>query len=169
MANTYELIASSTVGSGGASSVSFSSIPSTYTDLLVKSSARTLVSAVNEDLTITFNSASAGTWRALYGTGSAAGSTTNASIGFVGEATGNTATSNTFCNMEVYIPNYNSSNIKSMSVDSVTENNATENRCVLSTTNITNGTGITSMTFTPWSGTNFVQYTNFYLYGIKNS
>ena len=36
MANpTYVLIASNTVGSGGASSVTFSSIPATYTDLVV--------------------------------------------------------------------------------------------------------------------------------------
>ena len=37
MANpTMTLIASNTVGSGGASSVTFSSIPQTYTDLVVK-------------------------------------------------------------------------------------------------------------------------------------
>ena len=40
MANTYELIASSTVGAGGASSIDFNSIPNTYTDLLVKLSGR---------------------------------------------------------------------------------------------------------------------------------
>ena len=36
MANTYVLISSSTVGSGGAASIDFSSIPATYTDLVLK-------------------------------------------------------------------------------------------------------------------------------------
>ena len=41
MANTYTLIASSTAGSGGAAYIEFTSIPNTYTDLLVMLSLRT--------------------------------------------------------------------------------------------------------------------------------
>ena len=41
MADTYTLISSVTVGAGGASSIDFTSIPATYTDLLVKFSLRT--------------------------------------------------------------------------------------------------------------------------------
>ena len=40
MATTYTLISSVTVGSGGAASIEFTSIPSTYTDLVLKLSAR---------------------------------------------------------------------------------------------------------------------------------
>ena len=40
MATTFTKIASVTVGSGGASSIDFTSIPSTYTDLCVKLSTR---------------------------------------------------------------------------------------------------------------------------------
>ena len=54
MANTYTLIASNTVGSGGAASISFSSIPSTYTDLLVKISTRDNTGSFN-DMLLTFN------------------------------------------------------------------------------------------------------------------
>ena len=36
MANTYVAIATVTVGSGGAASIDFTSIPATYTDLVVK-------------------------------------------------------------------------------------------------------------------------------------
>ena len=36
MATTYTLISSVTVGSGGAANIEFTSIPSTYTDLLLK-------------------------------------------------------------------------------------------------------------------------------------
>ena len=53
MANTYTLIASQTVGSGGASAINFGSIPNTYTDLLVKVSAR--MSSANGSAGITFN------------------------------------------------------------------------------------------------------------------
>jgi hypothetical protein len=35
MATTYEIIASVTVGSGGAADIEFTSIPATYTDLVV--------------------------------------------------------------------------------------------------------------------------------------
>jgi hypothetical protein len=36
MANTYEAIATVEVGSGGASTIDFTSIPSTYTDLVLR-------------------------------------------------------------------------------------------------------------------------------------
>jgi hypothetical protein len=36
MATTYEIIASVTVGSGGAANIEFTSIPATYTDLVLK-------------------------------------------------------------------------------------------------------------------------------------
>jgi hypothetical protein len=40
MANTYEAIATVEVGSGGAADIEFTSIPGTYTDLVLKLSAR---------------------------------------------------------------------------------------------------------------------------------
>jgi hypothetical protein len=40
MANTFELITSSTVGSGGAASITFTAIPQTYTDLKILYSTR---------------------------------------------------------------------------------------------------------------------------------
>ena len=55
MANTYVLIASSTIGSGGGSSFDFTSIPSTYTDLLVKYSCRQNTSTGNGDMLLQFN------------------------------------------------------------------------------------------------------------------
>jgi hypothetical protein len=49
MANTFELIASSTVGSGGAANIDFTSIPATYTDLCLKFICATTRSALAED------------------------------------------------------------------------------------------------------------------------
>jgi hypothetical protein len=76
MANTFELIESVTVGSGGAANIDFTSIPATFTDLCLKYSTRS-TSAGDDYLGqyIKFNTATSSfTYRHLYGTGSAAGS-----------------------------------------------------------------------------------------------
>jgi len=101
MANTYTLIASSTVGSGGASSIDFTSIPSTYTDLVVKLSARGDGAAFYQNCKIEFNGVTSSyTYRTLL---AVAGTPES------GSSTGNaypipaaTATSSTFGNTEFY-------------------------------------------------------------------
>ena len=55
MANTFVLLASTTVGSGGASSIDFTSIPATYTDLVVKVSGRIDYAQTGDYFKITFN------------------------------------------------------------------------------------------------------------------
>jgi len=168
MANTFTLIASSTVGSGGAATISFTSIPATYTDLKVVVSARTSVTvgANGYYYDVTFNGTSANrSGRYLEGTGSAANSGTFTLYG-VSDASDQTAS--TFSNGEFYIPNYASANYKSTSSDSVQENNATASRAVLVAGLWSDVAAITSVTFTP-AGGSFVQYSTAYLYGIKNS
>jgi hypothetical protein len=171
MANTYTLIASSTVGAGGASTIAFSSIPSTYMDLVVKLSARANNSGTDCPIVITFNGSTSGyTDKAVYGTGSAAGSVntgTGAGI-YWNYQTGNTATSNTFGNGDIYIPNYAGSAYKSVSIDTVSENNGTAAFTMLTAALWSNTAAINSITFTPNSAS-FLQYTTAYLYGIKNS
>ena len=83
MANTFELIASSTVGAGGASSIDFTSIPATFTDLVVKLSGRSTYSGggVADYAVIGFNGVTTNqTMKYLYGTGSAAGSFSDTTI-----------------------------------------------------------------------------------------
>jgi hypothetical protein len=46
MATTYDLISSVTVGSGGAANIEFTSIPATYTDLVVLFSGQELTDLV---------------------------------------------------------------------------------------------------------------------------
>lgn len=112
------------VGSGGAASITFSSIPATYTDLYVVFSVRTSESATDGGVNIIFNGDSTNrSRRVLYGTGSGQGTAADSTLSV--DITANTATSNTFANTGVYIANYRSSNAKSLSYDSVTENNAT--------------------------------------------
>jgi len=172
MANTYTLIGSPiVVGSGGASSLVFSSIPNTFTDILIKISARTSVSSNQDNLNITFNGSTSGyTEKTILGTGSAANSYggSNPYIGW-DYCAGANATANTFNNLELYIPNYAGSNYKSISMDSVEETNATAAYSNLTAGLWSNTAAITSVTFTPNSGANLVQYTTAYLYGISNS
>jgi hypothetical protein len=173
---TYKKIATVTVGAGGVSTVSFSSIPATYTDLLVKVSAR------NDDSNsagglfyVVLNGTSANlSSRVLYGYGSGIGSlSSTAASAIFGYITSSGSTASTFGNAEIYIPNYASSNNKSISVDAVNENNATDGRQDLVAGLWSSSSAITSITLYSArisdgaaSGL-FVQNSTFYLYGIK--
>jgi hypothetical protein len=172
MPTTYEAIATVTVGAGGAATISFSSIPATYTDLKVVMSVRNAYSgggAANHYMT--FNGSSTGySGRYISGSGSAAssaGNTGGTSVIYIGALQNNSWTANTFGNLEVYIPNYTSSNNKSVSFDTVTENNATLAYAQFGAGLWANSAAITSITFTPESATgDFVQYSTATLYGI---
>lgn len=174
MANpTMTLIASNTVGSGGASSVIFSSITQTgYTDLKIVISARDSRTGIAVgDIRFNFNGTGAGTnisGKYIYGNGSSAISTSVSGSGELafGDAAG--AAANTFCNSEVYITNYTSSNYKSISSDSVAETNATGGYQLLLAGLWSSTAAITSIAMTPFTSP-FAQYSTFYLYGINNS
>ena len=171
MANTFELIASSTVGSGGATTIDLTSIPSTYTDLVLKVSARTTTGSF-PDGSLQFNNDTGSNyrWRNIYGTGSGAGSNnggTTTSIAF-GTLVGSSETANTFTSSEIYIPNYAGSTQKSLSADSVTENNASTAYMAMLAGLWTSTSAITSIKLTT-SATAFAQYSTAYLYGVKNA
>jgi len=170
MANTFELIATVTVGSGGAATMAFTSIPATYTDLLVKRSARGTASGNNVDTKMTFNGVTtAYTIRNVYGDGTSAASFSDATTNYTGgETNGTSTTALTFDNAEIYIPNYAGSTNKSVNLNNVVENNATFGLNWLQANLWSNVAAITSITFTPGSG-NFAEFSTAYLYGIKNS
>lgn len=171
MANTYTLIASSTVGSGGAASIDFTSIPSTYTDLLIKVSGRAVATSSYPNVRVRFNSDSGANykWRRLYGDGTSATSDNNtADTGaLVGILVGSGETANTFSNFEFYVPNYTGSQQKSISADSVSENNATAAYAYLLAPLWTGTAAITSLSL--YSSYNFAQYSTAYIYGVKNA
>jgi len=175
MATTFIKIASATVGSGGVASVTFSSIPSTYTDLCIKMSARTGTGGEWGTLNAQFNSSTT-TYSGiqLFGTGSTAGTSSSASWGtnliIVGRPTGAGATANTFGNSEFYIPNYAGSNYKSISSDGVTENNGTAALAAFVAGLWSNTAAITSIKiFDSDTSGDIKEYSTFTLYGIKNS
>ena len=166
MANTYTLIASSTVGSGGAANITFSSIASTYTDLVLKFSLRTDASLGQDNVKLYINGGTANQYlstKDVRGNGSAASSSTEVMV-----INGNTATSNTFGNGEIYLPNYAGSANKSMSADSVSENNATTAFTFLNALLWSQTSAITSIAIGSATG-NLMQYSTAYLYGVKNA
>jgi hypothetical protein len=168
MATTYKLISSVTVGSGGAASMAFTSIPATYTDLVVKVSARDNRALTLDGVLISFNGSTSNfTNKYLLGDGNSASSGILARL--TANASGATATASAFGNGEIYIPNYASSNYKSFSSDSVTENNATTVSTGLFANLWSDTAAITSITLTPNNGTLFDQYSTAYLYGISNA
>jgi hypothetical protein len=168
MANTYKAIATVEVGSGGAAGMAFSSIPSTYTDLLIKLSTRT-TGATGADVSLKFNSATTNySYRDLEGNGSSVASYNGTSFLWAGEANRGDATANTFANIEIYVPNYAGSNYKSISVDSVTENNGTLAYADLIAGLWSNTAAITAIDLILTSG-NHAQHSTATLYGIKNS
>lgn len=173
MADTYKLISSVTVGSA-TGSITFSSIPATYTDLLVKVSPRFSAASANKTLVIRFNSdasISNYTNKRLSGNGSAASSSSENGYngGYVSEVNGGSSTASTFSNVEIYIPNYAGSNNKPFSVDSAMENNTTTAFAQLLVNLWNNTAAITSITLVEQGSDNFVQYSTAYLYGISNA
>lgn len=155
-----------------AASVTFSNIPQTgYTDLKFVISGRT--DAAQGATNLSFNGLTTNlTSRIIYGTGSAAGSVSYASNIRAGYIVGTDYTASTFANNEIYIPNYNSTSAyKSVSIDSVDENNATESYSMLSAGLWSSTSAITSVTLTvinngTGAAANFVQYSTFSLYGL---
>ena len=174
MANTYTLI-SSNVLSSSAASVTFSAIPATYTDLILRYSARGDDTGTNVIAALTYNGASTNfSDTYFYGTGSATNSQRHSAAAYslyYGGATGNGATANTFGSSEIYIPSYTASQNKPASVFTTTENNATAATIGAAALLWSNTAAITSITLTPFNGTipAFLSGSSFYLYGIKNS
>ena len=170
MAIAYNFIASSIVGSGGTATVTFSSIAGTYTDLFIKISARTDRASTNDYFSMKFNSNALNyTDMSIYSNGSAALSETGNSttVAFMFAVPGASNTASTFGNADIYIPNYASANYKSVSSDAVIENNATAAIAALNANLWSNTAAITSVSFTAIGS--FIQYSNFYLYGINKS
>ena len=167
MANTFELISSFTATST-VSSVTISSIPSTFTDLVIEYSGRTNGGTTGNDLLISLNGSTANfTHRRLQGSGSTVASY-NGATGNVGIDNGNTSSANVFSNTTIYIPNYAGSTNKSISSDSVTENNATEAYAFIGAVLWSNTAAINSVTLTPYAGSILANST-IYVYGVKNA
>jgi hypothetical protein len=176
MANTYEAIATVTVGAGGASNIEFTSIPATFTDIKIVVSARTDVADVADDLAVQINSdgtAGRHSWRIIWGNGSSAnsGNSTSDSRGHGGWVSAANGTTSTFSSNEIYIPNYAGSTQKSFSTEGAQENNTSSALISMAANLYNQTTAVTSVKLfsRSYPSSKFVQYSTATLYGIKNS
>jgi hypothetical protein len=163
MANTYEIISKSVLGSN-ANYIEFTSIPSTYTDLVLLGSLRTTKTSINDESELKLNG-TAITGIRLYGTGAGTAADTTPLM----LPDGDNATASTFDNFSIYIPNYASTTVyKSVSIDQVMENNSSTAYAVLIAGLYSSNTAVSTIRLTALTG-NYVTNSSLYLYGIKNS
>jgi hypothetical protein len=169
-AGDYESIATVTVGSGGSSSITFSSIPSTYAHLQLRvitqvSTTARFGTSFNSDTTLS-------NYRThyLYGTGSAAAAGTGASSWGIGAAE---VSSSSFGAAVIDILDYKDTN-KYKTIRSLSGYDTNGGGLMVLYSGLWMSTSaISSMTIYPaensTSGGTFSQYSHFALYGIKSA
>ena len=158
------------VGSGGAASITFSAIPADYTDLYLVLSVRTNNTIAHVDGKITFNANTSNYSRLnLYGTGSGVFTTSAANqMAFFDTSSAGSRTANTFANVQIYIPNYASSNYKSYSSDGGEENNAAAAIMGIWAGLWSDTSAITEIKLEDYNGGSWVQYSSASLYGVTS-
>lgn len=176
--NSYESISTVTVGSGGASTVTFSSIPSTYQHLQFRIYARSTIAGTSSDniaFRINGDTGSNYSTHNLYGTGLGAYAAAFAGLSYAYlpstiASSGNLA--NTFAGVVVDVLDYANTNknttIRALGGYDENANSGPsvyDNRIQLSSAFWNNTAAVNSLVFQT-SG-NFAQYTTFALYGIK--
>jgi hypothetical protein len=170
---TYSLIQSATVGAGGQAAIEFTSIPATYTDLVLSISTRNDYSGNDATrILLRFNGASNDadqTFLRLAGDGTTVFSDTG-SEGHVAWMNQNGSTANTFSTVEVYIPKYAGSDQKVYSAIGGNERNITTTAYFGFFANVwTSTSAINAIKILSGSSYNLVQYSTAYLYGISNA
>lgn len=161
VANSYESIETYTVGAGGQSTISFTSIPSTYKHLQIRYSG-----FVANDAFIRFNGDTGTNYsrHSLYGNGASAaayGAANETAMGFTYTAS-STNPGAVICDVLDYA---NTNKYKTIKVLNGDDQNGS-GIIMLASGNWRNTAAITSITIFEDSGV-FGQYSSFALYGIK--
>ena len=170
--SSYESIATVTVGSGGSSTITFSSIPSTYTHLQLRFLGKTGNGSYQDDLMIRFNSdSSTGNYYShrLFGYGSVVADTLSgygyATAGFIGGGTAGSSFGSGVTDILDY-----ASTVKNKTIRALTGIDTNSSGAVAFTSGAWFSTSaITRIDLYSFSGTNFAQYSSFALYGIKGA
>jgi hypothetical protein len=172
--NSYSSIATQTVGSGGASSIIFNSIPSTYTHLQVRITAKTAGTvAGGEDIVVSLNGDTTYTnyySHYLFGTGASAiagGLQTGGYYGYTGQVpSSNSSQTSMFGSIVMDILDYKNTN-KNKTIRDLTGFDLNGSGRIYFNSNLWLSTStVTSLTFTAPAGSNLAQYSTFALYGI---
>ena len=149
--------------------INLTSIPQTFTDLLVTFSLRTDRASLIDFFQLRVNGTTTGySQRFLEGNGSSVISSveTGQDKLLLETINGATSTANTFSNSSLYIPNYTGSTNKTMSLNAVHEDNASTARQRLDAILWSNTSAITSLNLLLFSSRNYVAGSTISLYGI---
>lgn len=171
MASSRQLISSQVLGTS-ASSVTFSSIPGTFKDLILRVSTRTTSAGTGANsLRVYFNGSGATTnysLTRLNGNGATAASAafTAQADGQFGWSPNDGSTANTFGSSELYIPSYTSSTNKPFSGFGLSEDNSTTAQLAATADLFSNTSAITSLTVL--GSVDFKAGSSFYLYGLSS-
>jgi hypothetical protein len=171
MANTYTKLGAYTFPSGAsAAAVGFTSIPQTYTDLIVHLSVRSTYATGYDSIGMYFNgvqTTQSNTFLNGTGSGYSSNRSTYRALATINSAFNNP---NVFSSITITIPNYAATIYKQISIDHVLEGNQAASVLTIGAELWSNTAAINSITFdTATSGVALAQYTEFTLYGVKNS
>jgi hypothetical protein len=163
---SYESIQTVTVGSGGAASISFTSIPATYTHLQIRGISKNTTTST--DCNITINSGTAAAYRhQLIGDGSGTSAIANSGNAYL-IMTAGSGGANVFDASVVDFLDYASTNknrvVRVLSGRDLNGSGLISSGSALWTTT----TAISQISITPFSG-NIAEYSSFALYGIKGA
>lgn len=177
MANTMTLISTYTVGAGGISTISFTGIPATYTDLRLLMNLKPATG--DTGVRGTFNSSTSGYYdiyiQSLSGTPAAPAKGSNVYgnaamfLGSLRDPTAGGGGGNLFGNAELYIPNYTASWDKAYMLSSVSEANTSLSFVEEVSGRWANSAVINRIDLTTNTGVNWAQYSVASLYGILNA
>ena len=171
MPGSYESIATVTVGSGGSSSISFTSIPGTFSHLQIRATARSTYNGTGDGYKILFNDigGTSYAYHILIGNGSTASTANNTSASFFlgGDLPAATETSGIFGSTVIDILDYANTNkyktTRALSGDD--RNGSGSVRFISSLFMSTNA--ITRIDISSFNNGNFAQYSSFALYGVN--
>ena len=163
-----------TVGSGGASSITFNNIPQYFTDLMIVFSARNTTSGTTYVNFLPNNDTSAVLSYTYVDISPAAGTaysgrSTGANFGFFSLVPNNASSANTFNNGSFYIANYSGNQYKQIISETVMENNSVGTTVSVSPNVFlwSKTSAISSLVISDrLSSGNIAQYSTFTLYGI---
>ena len=167
----YDSIATTTVGGAGAATITFSSIPATYTHLQLRLFGRSTGSNTQSYVKLEFNGdTTGGNYYSHYiqADGSTVAAGANASLSAHYDIAGANATASVFGAIIFDVLDYaNTSKYKTSKVLGGVDNNGS-GRMNLTSGLWSNTAAITSIVLTPASGS-FAQYTSAALYGIRGN
>jgi hypothetical protein len=172
----FESIATVTVGSGGTPSITFNSIPATYTHLQIRAIAKNSEDAnASGYLLVQFNGDTASNYSRhnLYGSGATTFSDGAASTTFINGGYGvpraGVNAANMFAGYIIDILDYANTNKykTTRSLGGSDQNNTNTTYISLNSGNWRSTSAVTSITITASVGFNHTQYSSFALYGIK--